>query len=205
MPERCRARHLRRRAACPGLAPRHVRRTRTRLGPAARTAYRVVHSAPASASPWHLRSAARAGAHRDAQPDAQAHAGTAARWSGGLARVRHGQAPPARAADVGSYVEKEAGRAGQLEHICLLAEAGRARGRPELHLALAGRIKAGGRIGRSLWGGCFPHRFWPAIPALFSTYIGSEGSISSHPCWAAATRTACTRRALSLVIGLGLG
>ena len=44
-------------------------------------------------------------------------------------------------------------------HICQLAEAGRgwprqeaeAGGRPELDLALAGRIKAGGRRGRSLW------------------------------------------------------
>eukprot|EP00964_Phaeocystis_antarctica_P069627 scaffold42332_cov63-Phaeocystis_antarctica.AAC.8 len=58
--------------------------------------------------------------------------------------------------------------AGQTEHSCQLAEAGRGwprlaeagrgwprlaevGGRPALDLALAGRIKAGGRGGRSLW------------------------------------------------------
>ena len=49
---------------------------------------------------------------------------------------------------VAEPVEDKAGMAGQLERICQLAEAG---GRPELNLALAGRIKAGERMGRSLW------------------------------------------------------
>ena len=54
------------------------------------------------------------------------------------------------------------GMASQPEHACRLAEAGRgwprlaeAIGRPELDRALAGRFKAGGRIGRRLWAAVF--------------------------------------------------
>ena len=123
----------------------------------------------------HHRSAARARAHRDAQPDAQAHAGAATRWSGGLARIRHGQAPPARAADVRSAMWKRRPVWPASENISAnrprLAEAGHRR---EAALSLIWRwqgvSKPEGEFGRSLWGGCFPHRFWPAIPALFSAY-----------------------------------
>ena len=61
--------------------------------------------------------------------------------------------PPSTAPASGpSLCGETAGVAGQPEQICQLAEA---KGRHELDLALAGRIKAGGRIGRRLWASVF--------------------------------------------------
>ena len=71
----------------------------------------------------------------------------------------------------GPSSETRPSRGRQPEHICHQAEAG---GRPELDLALAGRIKAGGRIGRSLRSSgaqaarlsvCLPA--WAAVPLRF--------------------------------------
>ena len=65
-------------------------------------------------------------------------------------------AGPITATRGGTYVESKDGRAGTYLPIGRgwprLAEAG---GRPALDLALAGPIKAGGRMGRSILGGSF--------------------------------------------------
>ena len=266
VPQPCRARHLRRRAAClEAGAPRHVRRTRTRLGRAARTAYRaccvrtayrVAHLRSAARPGAHRvtwtsphvswlsphRSAARAGAHRDAQPDAQAHSGATApalilpstlenpnpKPSPNLnpnpspypnPNLLQAQLLAGLEASPGFVTVKRHLRVRQTwsarwrrrplwsasQHTSAywprLAEAGRAGGRPELDLAPAGRIKAGGlSLAEAYFGRLVSHSS-PNRSCL--PHTGSEGSTSSHPCWAAATRTACTRRAPSLVRAWG--
>ena len=97
---------------------------------------------------------------------------------------------------VADSVKDKAGMAGQLGHICQLAEAG---GRLELILALAGR--PGGRMIRSLWvtlGGCFPHRWrmragarGPHTLRSTGSRIGDGSTCSAQKCCVVPRRLAC--------------